>query len=62
MYRETQVSDRLGMSGVNPLVKPRTPYRASEGKRSQNPAMPYYPTLTSSSVHNTSQQWTAFIA
>ena len=26
---------RLGMSGVYPLDMPRTPYRASEGKRSQ---------------------------
>ena len=30
----TQVSGRLGMSG-HPLYMPRTPYRASEGKRSQ---------------------------
>ena len=30
-----QVSGRLGMSGGYPLDMPRTPYRASEGKRSQ---------------------------
>ena len=35
LYSETQVSGRLGMSGVYPLDMPRTPYRASEGKRSQ---------------------------
>ena len=35
LHRETQVSARLGMSGVDPLDMPRTPYRASEGKRSQ---------------------------
>ena len=33
---ETQVSGRLGMSrGIYPLDMPRTPYRASEGKRSR---------------------------
>ena len=32
LYSETQVSGRLG---VYPLDMPRTPYRASEGKRSQ---------------------------
>ena len=37
---------------------PRTPYRASEGKRSQSPTMPYPPTLTSSSVHHSSHQLT----
>ena len=35
LYSETQVSGRLGMSGGYPLDMPRTPYRASEGKRSQ---------------------------
>ena len=34
LHMETQVSDRLGIS-VDPLDMPRTPYRASEGKRSQ---------------------------
>ena len=34
LHRETQVSGRLGMSGVDPLDMPKTPYRASEGKRS----------------------------
>ena len=29
--------------GVYPLDMPRTPYRASEGKRSQKPIMPYHP-------------------
>ena len=29
--------------GVNPLVMPRTPYQASEGKRSKYPTMPYHP-------------------
>ena len=36
LHIETQVSGRLGMSGgggVDPLDMPRTPYRASEGKR-----------------------------
>ena len=28
---------------VDPLDMPRTPYRASEGKRSQKPTMPYHP-------------------
>ena len=32
LHSETQVSSRLG---VNPLDMLRTPYRASEGKRSQ---------------------------
>ena len=36
LHSETQVSGRLGMSGVDPLDMPRTPYYwASEGKRSQ---------------------------
>ena len=35
LYSETQVSGRLGMSWGYPLDMPRTPYRASEGKRSQ---------------------------
>ena len=35
LYSETQVSGRLGMSGGISLDMPRTPYRASEGKRSQ---------------------------
>ena len=34
LHSETQVSDRLGMAGVDPLDMPRTPYRESEGKRS----------------------------
>ena len=50
LYSETQVSGRLGM--------PRTPYRASEGKRSHNPPCPIAPTLTSSSVHHSSHQLT----
>ena len=32
LHSETQVSDRLG---VDPLDMPRTPYQASEAKRSQ---------------------------
>ena len=32
LHSETQVS---GRHGVDPLEMPRTPYRASEGKRSQ---------------------------
>ena len=32
LHSETQISGRLG---VHPLDMPRTPYRASEGKRSQ---------------------------
>ena len=32
LHSETQVSGRLG---VDPLDMPRTPYRVSEGKRSQ---------------------------
>ena len=36
LHSETQVSGRLGLClGVNPLDMPRTPYRASEGKRFQ---------------------------
>ena len=35
LHSKTQVSGCLGMSGVDPLDMPRTPYRASEGKRSQ---------------------------
>ena len=35
LHSETQVSGRLGMSGGGPLDMPITPYRASEGKRSQ---------------------------
>ena len=30
LHSETQISGRLGMSGVDPLVMPRTPYRASD--------------------------------
>ena len=44
--------------GVDPLDMPRTPYRASEGKRSQYPPYPITPTLTSSSVHHSSHQLT----
>ena len=40
LYDITQIlllffSSGLGMSGADPLDMPRTPYRASEGKRSQ---------------------------
>ena len=35
LHSETQVSGLLGMSEVDPLDMPKTPYRASEGKRSQ---------------------------
>ena len=35
LHSETQVSGLLGMSGVDPLDMPRTPYRATGGKRSQ---------------------------
>ena len=45
LHSETQVSGRLGMSGGRSLDMPRTPYRASEGKRSQYPTMPITPTL-----------------
>ena len=42
------------MPVVNPPDMPRTPYyRASEGKRSQQPTHK----LTSSSVHHLSHQW-----
>ena len=47
------------MSGGKSLDMPRTPYRASEGKHSQQPIMPYHLTLTSSSVHHSSHQRTA---
>ena len=40
LHSETQVSGRLG---VDPLDMPRTPYLASEGKRSQQLTMPYHP-------------------
>ena len=35
LHSETQVTGRLACLGVDPLDMPRTPYRASEGKRSQ---------------------------
>ena len=35
LHSKTQVSSRLGMSGVDPLEMPRTPYRAGKGKHSQ---------------------------
>ena len=57
--QEKRVSGRLGMPGVNSLDMPITPYQASEEKHSQQPTMPYHPTLTSSSVHHSSHQWTA---
>ena len=31
--------------GVDPLDMRRTPYRASKGKRSQYPTMPYHPQI-----------------
>ena len=45
--------------GVNQLDMLSTLYRMSEGKHSQQLTMPYNPTLTSSSVHNSSHQRTA---
>ena len=35
LHRETQVSAVWACLGVDPRDMPRTPYRASEGKRSQ---------------------------
>ena len=55
LHSEIQVCSRLGL---DPLDMPRTPYRASEGKRSQLPTMPYHTTLPSSSVHHSSHQLT----
>ena len=37
LHSETQVSERLGRSGVNPQYTLRTHYRASEGKHSITP-------------------------
>ena len=54
----TQVSGRLGISGVDPLDMLRTPYRASEGNTLNNPPCPNTPTFTSSSVHHSSHQLT----
>ena len=54
-----KVFGRRSMIGVYPLDLPRSPYWSSEGNHFQKPTMPYHPSLTSSSVHNSSHQWTA---
>ena len=45
--------------GVNPLDMLKTPYWVGEEKYSQQPTMPYNPSLTSSSVHHSSHNSTA---
>ena len=42
-----------------PEGKSPRPYRVSEKKPTQQPTMPYHPTLTPSSVHHSSHRWTA---
>ena len=59
MNKQTQSLDFWACLRVNPLDMPRIFYWASEGKQSQQPVIPYYPTLTSSSVHHSSHKWTA---
>ena len=44
------------MPGDNLPNLPRTHYRSSEGKHSQQPTMPYHPTFMSSSIQHSSQQ------
>ena len=49
--------------GVNPLDMHRTPYRVSEENHSRvnNPPCSHHLTITSSSVHHLSHQWTALV-
>ena len=59
LYSETQVSGRLGMSGG---ISPRHAQNPLSGERRKkalnNPPCPITPTLTSSSVHQSSHQLT----
>ena len=45
LHSETQVSAVWACLGGNPLDMSKTPYRASEGRRSQSSTMPYHPHL-----------------
>ena len=55
-----RVTGRLSMpGGKSPRHTQNLLYWTSEGKHSQQPTMAYHPTLTSSSVHHSSHQWTA---